>query len=357
MSAITLSVAARPIADVTKTKIPDRETWLKRREGTIGASEVPILFGVAHRTPLQLFNLKTGRDAPEISETIIEGESATLPPNEVGLMLEAPAIAVARLIKPEWRIDANPVPGGYHFAHRGHRISATPDAHIYAPEEDGPGALQIKTVGEPTFRESWLEDGALKPPLWVVIQTMIDAALSGCSWGRIGVMTRGSFGARFQMHRVAVRQDVLARAFALVDDFWRRVEEDRPYDPDYAKDGAALAALYADDNGDILALEGERAATMAKLLDERAALKEAEAAAKKAREPLENQIAHILGNAAGARLPDGRVVTFKTTKRAAYQVKETSYRTLRVSDPASSAKRVTSPRSATAIASGDGAPL
>lgn len=330
-----LSIEARRIPNVRRSRIPDRETWLGWRQNVVGCSEAPALFGAhPYLTPLQLYALKTGAYRPDFASATIDGDTITLPPGERGLWLEAPTFELARRLRPHWHIQPNPVPGGFHFVHEAHQIASTPDAFIYSADEDGPGVLQVKSVADPVFRKTWFNDGQFEPPLWIIIQTMVDAALSGCSWGYIGVLVVG-FEASFRLYRVTLKPALIARSFELVDEFWQRVERSTPYEPDFARDGAVIAAIYGDDSEPAVDLVGEKAARMAELLGAREILKALEksgAEAEKQRKPIDAEIIFTLGNAAGGTLPDGRVVTAKTIQRAGFQVRPTSYRTVKVVD-------------------------
>jgi hypothetical protein len=123
----------------------------------------------------------------------------------------------------------------------------------------------------------------------------------------------------------------MARLRDLVADFWRRVETQEPYPPDFARDGAIIAKLFADDDGAEIDLSANN--HLGELLDQREVLKAREgdgAAAAKERKPIDAEIIATLGNAARGHLGDGRVIEAKTTRRGAYQVAATSFRTVRV---------------------------
>jgi hypothetical protein len=71
-------------------------------------------------------------------------------------------------------------------------------------------------------------------------------------------------------------------------------------------------------------------------LAEREALKAREKdgnEAEKARKVLDAEIIHALGNASVGRLADGRIITAKTTRRAGYEVKPSSFRSVRIKEP------------------------
>ena len=339
-----LSVAARHnVPGVKKRKIESRDEWLTWKKNYVGGSEIGALFGVDHYlTPAQLYARACGQipndfDAPVISD---DGDEIILPPNERGLSMEWPAMRTTQRLKPHWRIDPNSVPGGYYFADDAHGLACTPDAFVYAEGEPGPGAFQIKSVAEMVYNSKWFENGMPTPPLGFVVQTMLDAALSGCSWGVLGAHRVG-FGEALRLFRVQVRPAIIDKARALAKDFWRRVRENDPYPFDFARDGELISALYSDDDGAMVELDAEKSARMYELLVEREKFKAVEAAANDAiknRKTIDTEIVALLGNGAGTILGNGTTVTAKTTRRGGYTVEPTSFRPVRVKDGSSPAK-------------------
>jgi hypothetical protein len=116
----------------------------------------------------------------------------------------------------------------------------------------------------------------------------------------------------------------------LVADFWRRVEERDPYQADYGKDAAVIAAIYRDDDGGEVDLTGnERIASLLARREQLKAIEAAAAAAKKEREPIDAELIAALGNATRG-LVAGGAFEAKTTRRAGYTVKPGSYRAVKV---------------------------
>lgn len=338
---MTLCVPARhDVAGVVKRKVTSEADWLSWRKRYIGASEIGALFGVSpYTTPAKLFAIKRGEYIEKFASAIITDDEADLPPTDKGLILEAPALAVANLIKPYWRFEHNPVPGGYYFIDEEHRMASTPDSFIYGPGEPGPGTGQIKAPGEKVYRTEWVEDGVPAPPISFVVQTMIDAAFSGCSWGVL-IAIVVNYGIKVKMFRINVRADFIAEARRLAKDFWRRVEQNDPYPFDFAADGALIASLYSDDDGSIIDLSNDR--RMLEVLAQRESEKEIERAgseAKNRRKILDTEIIARLGNATGATV-NGVTVTAATTRRKGFSVEPTSFRTIRIKEPgAATSKR------------------
>jgi hypothetical protein len=316
-------------------EIPDRETWLKWRTPNIGASEAPGLFNGVHPrlSAFRLFGLKTGQIEDDFPEAVIDGNSISFPVTDRGLMLESVAIEAAQKLMPHWQINGNPTKGGHWFRHKKHRIASTPDTFIFSPDEPGVGTMQIKVVADMVFRKNWMPDGFPEPPLWVVIQAMLDAALSGCSYAYVGAFVIGDFTAKFYLFRVPFKPAIIAKTFVLVDEFWARVASGENYDPNFSTDADAIAALYGDDNGSIVSLTGEKSDRMKEILVNREVYKAFEKTgsdAEKSRKLLDAEIVYLLGNATGATLSDGRIVLAPTTKRKGYEVKPSSYRSVKI---------------------------
>ena len=328
-----LSPAARSVDGVTKIKITSPEQWHGLRKTFVGASEISALFGVhPYLTAAQLFETKSGRYAPEFSKAVVEDDEIILPPTERGLLFEAPALSLVPRIHPDWRVESNSTPGGYYFTDRTHGLATTPDAFVYAPSENGPGAIQIKSVAEMVYGKDWFDGGMPTVPLAHAVQATVDAALSGCTWALVGVLVAG-FTTRFRLFRIEVRPQLVARARALAAEFWRRIEANEPYPFDYARDGELIAALYGDDDGSMVTLDADKAARMADIVADRAYFKDIEAQgadAAKSRKALDAEVIALLGNGTGTVLDDGRVLTAKTTRRGAYSVEPTSFRTVRI---------------------------
>ena len=309
-----------------------RDHWLSLRGETIGASEVAALLGVhPYTTPYELFAIKTGMYKRDVAGTRIEGNSIFLPPMERGNFLEEKAFELAQMMKPDWAITPNQIPSGNMFRDLDTGISSTPDAFIVDPDRLGRGTLQVKNIEPSIFRKSWKnEDGEIEPPLWIAVQAMVDAMLSGCTWCAVGVMVIG-FEVEFHIFEIPMMPELWMKIVDVVEDFWHRVKDNNPYQADYGRDGAVIAGLYQDDNGAMVDLSADN--RLPSLLGRRDELKEIEKAgsdATKERKAIDTEIIEKLGHASTGFLSDGRIVEAKTIRRAGYEVQASSYRTVKI---------------------------
>lgn len=309
-----------------------RDEWIVERAKFIGASDAPALLGIhPYMTPYELYMRKTGavefdRSAPEVRD-----DSIHLPPMERGNFFEEKALELARMLRPDWRILSNPIPGGVVFADLDARMSSTPDATIALPD-GARGTLQIKNVEPSMFARTWKEDGEIAPPLWVAVQSMQDALLAGADRAFVGAMVIG-FNVDFHLIEVPMHAGVLTKIRCAIGDFWSMVEREEPPPPDYARDGALIARLFADDNDSEIDLSSS--ARIVEIMCARNELKKREADgadAAKQRKVYDAEIIHLLGNAARGRLADGRLIEAKTVRRAGYTVQPSQYRAVRVKE-------------------------
>ena len=293
---------------------------------------MPILFGVSpYSTPYELWAIKHGDYVREFAEAQVTENSIHLPPTERGNLLEPVAIELTRRLRPEWDVSINSIPGGWVYVDQAARMSCTPDAFIADPTRPTQsGALQIKSVSEHVFKSTWTrEDGSIEPPLAVVVQAIADATLSGCDFAYAGAIVVG-WSTAFYLVEIPLHARLMVRARELVADFWRRIDADEPYDPNFSRDGDVIRSLYRDEGGEI-DLSGN--ARVREILELRASFKAAEAAgaaAEKERKTLDNELFSILGNASIGIVGDGRIVEGKIVKRRGYTVADGQYPQVRI---------------------------
>jgi hypothetical protein len=335
-------VAAKVVDRITISCPKTREEWLAGRMTTIGASEVPALFGVSpYMTPFELYAIKHCDYVREFDGAKIKENSIHLPPTERGNLLEPVAIELTKRLRPTWTVEINSIPGGEVFVDQAARMSCTPDAFIIDPKRPGQaGALQIKSVAEQVFNSTWKrEDGAIEPPVAVAVQAIVDATLSSCDFAYAGAIVVG-WSTAFYLVEIPLHARLMVKARELVADFWRRIAVGEPYPADFARDGAAIAAIYGDDDGGEIDLSTNN--RIVEVVGARELLKAREAdgsAAAKERKTLDTEIIATLGNAARGRLADGRTIEAKTVRRGAYSVEPTSYRQVRIKDAGGKTKR------------------
>ncbi len=309
------------VAGVSRHAIENREQWMALRERDVTASVAGAVLGIhPYQTPYGLWALKSGKVEADMEET-----GAMLR----GTMLEPVAIEMLRRLKPTWLID---YPLGHYWRHDAVRIGATPDVLVVDPERQGFGVVQVKTAEPMIFNRSWRDPDTreIEVPLWIAVQALIEAKLTGASWAAVAVMRVGH-GVDFDVIDIPIHEGVWARLVDEVRAFWKRVETDNAPDIDFARDGALIAGFYPDDDGSTIDLSGDN--RIVAILDERRGLKEAEAAgaeAAKRRRDLDAEILAKLGTATTGRLADGRFVSAKTVRRSGYSVQPSSYRPVKI---------------------------
>ena len=310
---------------VVVTPILNRSQWLELRKPLITASVAAALFGDGvhpYHTAYGLWALKSG---------LVDEDPTETPSMRRGRLLEPVALDLIAEEFPDWRI--NPCLGFY--ADPVSRIGATPDAFATRPDIEGLGVVQIKTVGHFAFKKGWRGmDGDVEIPLWVAVQASVEAALTGASWAAVAAMSLGDGGLDLYVEDVPLRPALMAKLRVLAVDFWRRVETGDSYPPDFNRDSAAIARIYSDaDNGVQIDLSGDL--RVAEIIEEREKLKAREAdgaKAEKSRKVLDAELIYKMGNAARGELADGRIIEAPTTNRKAYEVKASSYRTVKIKE-------------------------
>jgi predicted phage-related endonuclease len=311
----------RPPEGIEALDATDRTKWLQMREIDVTASAIGCLLGVHdYITPYQYWARKSG-----LVEDQIEQNAAM----ERGNDLEPIVLTRVRRKHPEWTVTAPCL----YFRDPAARVGATPDAFVVCPER-GPGVIQVKTTVDSIFRDKWRgEDGEVSPPLWICAQTIIEAHLTGAKWAAVAVMVLSGYGAGLDVHLIdiPINRKLVSRMYDAAADFWRRVSENDPPEADFGRDARTIAAIYADDDGTQVDLSANN--RVGQIMVARDELKKREADgrdAEKARKAYDAELILLLGNAARARLADGRILEAKTIRRGSYTVAETSYRQIRV---------------------------
>lgn len=309
--------ALRAIPDgIERWSADDRAAWLARRQADVTASVAGALLGIHDFTTLYgLWCLKAGllTEDPE--------ESA---PMRRGRLLEPIALHALRE-DTGWHIE----PAGFYYRDPIARIGATPDAFAIDREQPGFGVVQVKSVEPSVFRTKWkTEDGTIEPPLWITVQAILEATLSGASWAVVAPLVVGH-GVEVHAIPVPLHAGVMTRLRTEVAKFWRSVDANEPPDPDYAADGATIAGLWSDDNGMEIDLTAD--ARLPQLAAERDELKIALKAATDRVAVIDAEFKHRLGPNEAARLADGRRATWRTELRRQRFQPAGEVRTLRIS--------------------------
>jgi YqaJ-like viral recombinase domain len=293
----------------------NREEWLSRRKANVNASEAAALFGPEihpYLTPYKLWALKCEKISDEADSKILQR----------GRKFEPVVVDILREDYPDW----NFVPAHAYFWDDSSRLGATPDVYATRPDVYGSGLIQIKTVGQFAFQRRWRDEhGEIAVPTWVAVQASIEAYLTGSTWAGVAAMKLGDGGIEIAYIDIPLKPHLIHRIEDLTGEFWRRVAENEPYDPDFGKDRKVVFDLYEEGHGPIIDLTPD--VEFREILNDRAQLKQVEKAGEDAtnqRKILDARIIHKLANAPGARC-GSRVVSVKVIKKKAYSVKPTQY--------------------------------
>lgn len=301
-----------------------RAEWLELRKQDVTASVAACLLGDVHPyvTAFELWARKSGRLPEDASESR---------QMKRGRLLEPVAVELIREAFPPWSVR----PNRDYFRAPAERIGATPDALATRPYIPGRGVVQIKTVNQRAFERDWLgADGALVVPTWVLVQASVEAFLTGATWATVAVMTIDMSGCLdLMIEDVPIVPDLGRRLIARVADFWRRVGSGDAYEPNYARDGDTLRAVWRDADDDFeIDLTGR--AEIGAALGERELCQARERDGKQAAErraQIDAQIIAALGNAATGFF-EGKRISARTVRRKSYLVSDSVYRSVHVSD-------------------------
>jgi putative phage-type endonuclease len=287
-----------------------REAWLAARNTGVGASESAALFGLSPwDTQFTLWAKKTGRVEPEE----IGGEWL-----EWGTLLEEPI--AQRYAKKTGR----KVWQGGPFCVAQHPsipfMRATPDRFVIeAPDRDGDGLLQIKNTN--AFKGHDWDEGV---PDYIEIQVQHEMACTGRAWASVAVLIGG---AEFRSFDIERNETFIGELEEQVREFWGFVERNEapPIDGS-VRTLETIKKLHPNDNGQTVALPADAIGWWNSLAELRAQ----ESSLKKAKAALEAPLLSAIGDATFGALPDGRVISLKTTTRAGYSVEPVTYRSLRI---------------------------
>lgn len=299
----------------TVTQCKSEEEWLYLRNTGIGASEAAAVLGENPWSgPLDVYVRKVGiADGFSQTEAMewghrLESAISDKYADETGRDFENPG---------EWTV--------YKHAHHPY-LMATLDRVI--PHRDpadagpGPGVLELKTAGA-ARADDWAEG----PPRHYWIQVQHQLAVTDWTWGSIAVLIGGQ---KFLWQDIERDDEYIAHLTTELADFWRRVQEHDPPPPDDTKRSAKLLQkIYPQDTGEIIALAGETIQWDEELQEAKTEV----ARHEQRKRNLENLIKAAMGDATKGVLPNGISYTWRTSDRAAYEVKANTVRTLRRNKP------------------------
>jgi putative phage-type endonuclease len=296
---------------IEQIPITSREQWLQARQQDVTASAAGALLGLhPYISAWSLWTEKTG---------LVSSDGAMNPAMERGLELEP--IAIKRLQKehPDWVVAQ---PNAY-YRDTEARLGATPDCLVLDPER-GRGVIQIKSVEPSAFREHWCEDDEIRPPMWIAIQVLIEAHMTGASWAAVAALVIG-YGIDLHLIEVPIHPAIITRIKDETAKFWRMIEAGEEPPPDYGKDAALIEQLFSKPEEIEVDLSGDN--ELPEVVAEYQTLSKSIAEINDLRKARRAEIIFKMKDATRARIATG-VISAKLVRRKAYEVKETSYRSI-----------------------------
>jgi predicted phage-related endonuclease len=134
----------------------------------------------------------------------------------------------------------------------------------------GDGILEIKNVDGLQFRRGWVDDGeTIEAPAHIEMQVAHQLEVAGLEWSIIAPLVGGNtpktiFRERDEATGTAIRLKAA--------EFWTYVDAGVPPQPDFNKDGDAIARVYRDNDGSSIDLsDNVRLATLCKTYKQAAA--------------------------------------------------------------------------------------
>jgi putative phage-type endonuclease len=279
----------------------DRETWLAERQNGLGGSDASTILGLnPWRTPLELWAEKTGRvENNGESEASYWGtvlEEHVL--RRYALKSGRPAKKHAKLLRSvarPWQL-------------------ATLDGEQITMQSDAPGVVEIKCTG---LTDKW-EEG---PPPYVVAQVQHQLAVTGWSWATVAAL----FNAReLKWWDVGRDEGMIQLLNEEGERFWNACLLNKEPTAT-ASDSEILKKLYPAPTAGIITLGDE-------WIERIEAFEKLKAEMKSLRAKLdyaENTLKQAIGEHEGCVLSNGWNYSLKVTKRAAYTVEASEFRSLR----------------------------
>ena len=140
--------------------------------------------------------------------------------------------------------------------------------------------------------------------LWIAIQVLIEAHLTGASWAAVAALVV-SYGIELHVIDVPIHPAIITRIKDETAKFWQMIEAGEEPPPDYGKDAALIEQLFARPEEIEIDLTGDNEfpeavqndQTLGKSLAEISELRKARRA----------EILHKLGNATKARIATGTI--------------------------------------------------
>lgn len=212
-------------------KPSDRLEWHAARRQFITASIAGALLGVhPYTTRYQIWAEKT--DQIHVDDE----ENAAM---RRGRLLEPAAVAMLREERPEWIVDYRNDQAFY--CDDDIRIGCTPDVFAMRPDILGDGIVQLKTASEEAFRSHWIdpESGDVEIPLWIAVQAIVEAKMTGAKWAAVAVMVVGR-GIHMEVVDIPLHDAVWAKLVAATAEFWSVTDAGQHPPIEWDRDGSTV---------------------------------------------------------------------------------------------------------------------
>lgn len=295
---------------IERLPIRSRTAWLAYRRRDVTASDIGSLFGChPYRSALNVYADKTGGG-------VDRGDNAAM---RNGRILQ-PAVAEAvKEERPNWVLHQ----AENYLRDSALHLGATPDYLVSDPAK-GLGILECKTAIPSIFERDWTNG----VPLCWTLQCLVQMMLTDRQWGAVAVLVT-SRDFPVYIYDVPRHPAAEARIIEAVKQFWLCVEMGQPPAADYAKDGAAIAAMFPRERGDAIDLSTSNRLPeiLARRSELSATIKDAEAE----KDAIDCEIKDALGEAPEGRLPGWRI-TWRTQHRKETIIPAKDIRVLRISD-------------------------
>lgn len=280
------------------------KAWHRLRQKDVTASVIGALLGVHEWTSyFRLFQSKTGNISRTDEET---------PAIRRGRLMEPVAVAALMEDYPTFGIAHNTGTFTRYFRSAEHRIGATPDILATDPAR-GLGVIQVKSVEQTIYRRKWMQDdGTVEPPLWIALQAMTEAWLTGATWAAVAPIVVGH-GIEVPLVEIPILPHVIERLQKESAIFWKRVEDGDVPEPDYLMDGETINEIYPTRPGDEIDLTYDP--DIMNLVNCRIDTTRTISNAEAVKETVDNRIRFKLAGASLAHLPGGLKLRNSVTRR------------------------------------------
>ncbi len=296
--------------------------WHRLRGKDVTASVAGALVGSHEFTSrYKLWAMKTGKLFDDMDEN---------PAIKRGRLLEPVAVQLLGEERPTWQLRHNTGAATTYYRDPEFRLGGTPDVIAIDPDR-GQGIVQIKSVERTAFKRKWLASNDLpEPPLWIAVQAIIEAYLTGSSWAAVAPIVVG-YGIDLPIIDIPLLPGIVDRMKAESLAFWAQVETGEEPDPDFERDGDVIDSVYALDHGEEVDLS--RNDRIDGLIGARHLLRTRMSEDEKTLAATDAEIKTLMKGASIAYLKGGQRITWKMVRKIGPDGRATSFRVLRVPQP------------------------